>query len=90
MYNDVSSELKEKIELACKELNSEMLLVSRWSLNESDAYMYVVLAKKVSEEFNENEKYIVWYYNDSLGGLNTGSYMLSFKDALEEMASRVK
>ena len=90
MYNDVDNTIKEEIKSECKKLNSEMLMVSKSSLNDKDGYLYLVLAKRLSKNFTEDESYIVWYYNSSLKGLNTGAYMLSFKDALVEFSERLR
>lgn len=90
MYLTISDDVRNKINKDCKELNATPILISKQYKAEDKGCLYIVLAKRDVFEVDEDTCYVVWLYNDKIGGLGYGTYMLSFKDALEVMSTKIE
>lgn len=88
-YLKVSDDVRRKIENACCDLNTKPIMVSRYSTNERDSYLYYVLAKRYLPNLDEDDCYVLWLYNDSFNTLCNGVYMLSFPELIKEYNKRL-
>lgn len=89
LNNDYSvpAEVRERMAQHVREFSRdcEIAIATRFSNLRGDGYLYWVVVRRP-----EQDNYVLWMYNDSLGGLYDGNYDLNFKEACELLAKKVR
>lgn len=87
-YLSVPIGIKKRIQDELFRYQCSLVLVCRASNHEEDNYLYLVLAKNKRASLGYTS-YVVWYFNSSHGGLNSGSYDLTLKEAFKIMSAKL-
>lgn len=90
-YTSVDPIIVERIRRRCEELNYELAFTSLLSCHPDDDYLYVVLARNLSNfpNIKPYNNYTVWEYNSESDSLFWGKYEQNFSEALKFFTNKI-
>lgn len=87
--NNVPGNVVEAIHRELSKIDRDAVHFAHKSVYPDDSYLFVCVGRLQKYDEGETGIYSVHTYNSSSEALNCGSYGLSYKEALEEMARRI-